>query len=67
MEDSQTLGAKARPVPIQDPVDRAPRDDLERQVLPEKSESTSTPQASNLASAHQIDVLALKYSKYLHS
>ena len=60
MENSQTPEAEAGPGLNQNRVDRAYRDDVESQALPEKPESTSTPETSNLASVHITDVLALK-------
>lgn len=63
MRDSQSLETETGPGPKQGPVDRAPRDDLERQVLAEKSKPTITPPISNLASVHITDVLALKNSR----
>lgn len=48
MRDSQSLETETGPGPKQGPVDRAPRDDLERQVLAEKSKPTITPPISNL-------------------
>ncbi|KAF6224703.1 hypothetical protein HO173_012860 [Letharia columbiana] len=63
MGDSQIVEAEAGLGPNQDPVDGTLRDDLERPVLPEKSESSSTPPISNLAS---VDVRALKKPKNIH-